>query len=144
MCIDTASAPSFRASSTVATRTFEFELTPMSVDAERCRISPTSCPVVLCPWGTSPLCISTAVAPPSTTSPTVLFMSISPGIGPTLIPWSIGTITAFPLCLSMILSILMFLPNTSFTVLRVNTAHYNSVSTAERNGNLSRRIRIIG
>lgn len=41
---DTASAPSFSASSTVATRTFEFEFTPMSVDADRWRIRPTSWP----------------------------------------------------------------------------------------------------
>ena len=42
MCMDTASAPSLRASSTVATSTFELELTPISVDAERWRMRPTS------------------------------------------------------------------------------------------------------
>ena len=77
------------------------------------------------------MCIRTAVAPPSTTSLTVFFMSISPGIGPALIPWSMGTMTALPLCLSMILSILMFLPNISLTVLRANTGHY--IPFAEEN-----------
>lgn len=75
----------------------------------------------------------TAVAPPSTTSLTVLFMSISPGIGPALMPWSMGTMTAFPLFLSMILSILMLLPNIPIAVRRVSTAHYKTISIPETN-----------
>ncbi len=93
----------------------------MSVEAERCRMSPTSCPLVLWPWGIIPLCMRTAVAPPMVTSLTVFLKSTIPGMGPALIPWSRGTMTQFPVFLSIILSILTFLPNIFVTVLYANT-----------------------
>ena len=46
MCTETASAPILRASSTEATSTLLFLVTPMSVEAERWRIRPMSCPLV--------------------------------------------------------------------------------------------------
>ena len=53
----------------------------------------------------------TAVAPPIETSLTVFLKLMRPGMGPTLIPWSMGTMTQFPVLRSMILSILTNFPN---------------------------------
>jgi len=52
----------------------------------------------------------TALAPPSATLLTASCRSISPPIGPTVRPWSMGTMTVLPVLLLKILSILMDFP----------------------------------
>src|SRR5208337_1386621 len=103
-CIDTPSAPIFRAFVTEFTRTLLFGSGPTDVLADRWRISPTSRPLWRWPWSASPTWPITAFAPPSATRFTACDRSISPGIGPFVTPWSIGTMTVFLVLRSMILS----------------------------------------
>ncbi len=96
--------------STEVTRTLWSGSDPRDVLAERCIMSPMSLPYPLCPQSTIPLCIKTAFAPPLATSSMVSVISMIPGTGPMETPWSMGTITLFPVFRSMILSILIVLP----------------------------------
>ena len=59
---------------------------------------------------TIPFCIRTAFAPPSATLFTVSVILISPSIGPSEIPWSMGIMTMFLLSRFISLSIRIFLP----------------------------------
>ena len=70
-CIETASAPMLRALVTVLTSTFSFGSGPIAVEAERCRIRPTSGPRRRWPYSARPMWPSTAFAPPSATASTV-------------------------------------------------------------------------
>src|SRR5712664_860689 len=55
-----------------------------------------------------PAWTSTASAPPLATLSIVSAMSVSPSIGPTATPWSIGTITVLPSCRNIRLSLRVF------------------------------------
>ncbi len=86
MCIETQSAPIFRAFVTELTSTFSFGSGPSAVEADRCRISPTSLPPFRWPYSASPMCPITAFAPPSATRFTACDRSMRPGIGPFVTP----------------------------------------------------------
>jgi hypothetical protein len=80
----------------------------------------------------SPLCSSTALAPPFSTNDIALSMSTSPSMAPSLTPWSIGTMTALPD--SKILFILIVLPSmihTPWPTLTL-TKHTNDVCDGKR------------
>ena len=94
-CIETPSAPIFRAFCTVFTSTLWLGSGASIVLADRCRMSPISRPPCRWPCSARPTCPITAFAPPSATRFTVCPMSIRPGMGPFVTPWSIGTMTVF-------------------------------------------------
>jgi len=85
-CIDTPSAPIFKALVTEFTSTLLFGSGASFVLADRCRISPTSRPPCRWPWSASPTWPITQFAPPSATMLTVCPISIRPGIGPSETP----------------------------------------------------------
>ena len=95
-CTDTASAPRRTAASTVQTRVLALGKGERLVLAERWMISPTSRPRARWPQRTTPLCMSTALAPPDTMPVTVSRMSSMPAMGPTETPWSSGTMMVRP------------------------------------------------
>ncbi len=80
MWIETASAPSATASSTVQTSTLSFGSGFIEVLAERCTMRPISFPCFRCPPFTMPLWRTMAFAPPSLTALTILVMLQSPSI----------------------------------------------------------------
>ncbi|OPY50597.1 MAG: hypothetical protein A4E51_01703 [Methanosaeta sp. PtaU1.Bin055] len=106
----TASAPTRMASSTSVTRTLWLGSGPRLELADRWTISPTSRPYPRWPKRGSPMWPRTAFAPPSATLSTAPWRSISPSMGPTVRPWSMGTMTVRPVLLLKILSILMDFP----------------------------------
>src|SRR5208283_1295719 len=110
MWMETASAPSAIASSTVQTSTLSFGSGLSEVLPERCTKSPMSRPCRRCPLLTIPLWRTIAFAPPSLTSVMTFVMSRRPSIWPMENPWSMGIITALPVFLSIILSILISFP----------------------------------
>src|SRR5437879_7847405 len=55
-----------------------------------------------------PACTSTASAPPLATLSIVVSMSVSPSIGPTDTPWSIGMMTVLPSLWNIRLSLRVF------------------------------------
>src|SRR5574341_1059313 len=110
--METASAPIWRASSTVATRIFRFESGDRVVLAERWRMRPRSFPYPRCPNIAAPRWTTAAFAPPSAIRLAAGGTWTSPGIGPTVIPWSIGTITVRRVFRSMIRSSRIFFPIT--------------------------------
>ena len=108
--METASAPSAIASSTVQTSTLSFGSGLSEVLPERCTKSPMSRPCRRCPLLTMPLWRTIAFAPPSLTSVMTFVMSSRPLIWPMEKPWSMGIITALPVFLSMIRSIPISFP----------------------------------
>ena len=110
MWIETASAPSAIASSTVQTWTLSFGSGLSEVDPERWMNKPMSRPCFRCPRLTSPLWRMIAFAPPSLTSEMTFVMSSSPSICPIENPWSIGTMTERFVFRFMIRSILISFP----------------------------------
>ena len=110
MWMETASAPSAIASSTVHTCTLSFGSGLSEVLPERWMNRPMSRPCLRCPRLTSPLWSTIAFAPPSLTSDMTFVISISPSICPMEKPWSMGTITARPVFRFMIRSILISFP----------------------------------
>jgi hypothetical protein len=118
--MDTASAPILSASSTVVTRIFWSVRLLNLVLAERCTIKPMSRPKDRWLYGMMPLCSTTAVAPPWATLSMVDLMSTSPSMGPMVMPWAMGTMTARPVPRSIIRSILTLLPSTFSPSCRVN------------------------
>ena len=93
-CTEIASAPSLMAWSTHDTSTFLFLSSPYFVPADMCMIVPHFGGLVS--DFMMPLCKRTALAPPFSTSDTMRCVSTSPSIGPSLTPWSMGTMTALP------------------------------------------------
>ncbi len=115
--MDTPSAPNFIASSTEQTRVLALGYGDRLVDADRCKINPTSIPPPRWPSPTRPLCSTMALAPPFATFCIVCFISSRPSIGPTEMPWSIGTITVLPVFRLMIRSNRIRLPKIVITYL---------------------------
>ena len=114
--METASAPSAIASSTEQTSTLSFGSGLSEVLPERCTMSPMSRPCRRCPLFTMPLWRTIAFAPPSLTSVMTFVISSRPSIWPMEKPWSMGMITALPVFLSMIRSILISFPIISATL----------------------------
>ena len=110
MWMETASAPSAIASSTVQTCTLSFGSGLSEVDPERWMKRPMSRPFLRWPRFTSPLWSTIAFAPPSLTSEMTFVISRSPSICPIENPWSIGTMTARPVFRFIIRSILISFP----------------------------------
>ncbi|KAF5037859.1 hypothetical protein DSECCO2_560290 [anaerobic digester metagenome] len=95
-CTDTASAPSLMPSSTELTRILALGKGERVVLAERWMMRPTSRPWPRWAQRGRPLCIRTALAPPSATLLTVSRRSTRPAMGPTVVPWSRGTMMLRP------------------------------------------------
>ena len=110
--MDTPSAPILIASSTVQTITFSFGSSPSVVLALRWMMRPMSRPWRRWPEPTAPLWAMMALAPPSTTICTAFFISCRPGMGPTVVPWSMGIMTVRPEPRSTNRSVLTSLPST--------------------------------
>ena len=92
----TASAPSLMASSTVQTRVLMLGSSEKAVLPDRCTIRAVSPPREPRLREAMPLWTTTAFAPPSVARDTACRMSAMPAMGPTLTPWSMGTITVLP------------------------------------------------
>src|SRR2546426_2215869 len=103
--MDTASAPSRTASLTLDSCVFQLGSRVSRVAPERWSMSPI-------PWLSTVLAMpawtSTASAPPLATLSTVVSISLSPSIGPTDTPWSIGTMTVLPSFWNIRLSLRVF------------------------------------
>src|SRR5512136_2653507 len=106
----TPSAPILRASSTVATRTLLLGSGPNAVEAERWIISPRSRPYPRWPNAAAPLCTMAASAPPEATASAMDLTLFIPLMGPTVTPWSMGIMTAFPVLRLNILSMRIDVP----------------------------------